>query len=154
MLRAIGLGFNLLNVLLFGNLPPLGSVCVLVEKDGRYLLVERPGGTLVLPGGFMRWREHPTQTARRECREETGLIVEPRELIGTYANVSKDIYHMSTLLLAYRAEVAGGELRASIEGKPLWLDEEAMRGRIKSFYLPALEDYFVLRNKQQADSLE
>ncbi len=51
--KLAGISFNILNVVLVGNLPPLGSICVVVEDRGRYLLLQRPEGSLVFPGGIM-----------------------------------------------------------------------------------------------------
>ncbi len=76
--------FNTLNMLLGGNLPPLGSAAVIVEEHDHYLVVELPRGRVVFPGGFMNWREHPPQTAQRAAEEETGHLVRVGELIGSY----------------------------------------------------------------------
>ena len=35
-----------------------------------------------IPGGFCDLREHPSDAAVREAREETGLEVEPTGLVG------------------------------------------------------------------------
>src|SRR6266849_6281110 len=87
----VGIFFNLLNFLLAGNLPPLGCVNIVVEEQGRYLVIQRPQGHIVFPGGFMRWREHPEDTGVRECREETGLQVKITSLIGCSSNVSDGV---------------------------------------------------------------
>ena len=68
--KTVGFCFNCLNIGLFGNLPPQGCITVIVEDQGRFLLLKRPNGTLVFPGGFMRWREHPTQTALRNSKKK------------------------------------------------------------------------------------
>lgn len=128
--RLVGVCFNILNVLLVGNLPPLGSVCVIVEDQDKYLVVERRGGMLVFPGGFMRWRENPVQTALRECEEETGLHLKVNGLIGCSSNTSENFTRMSSLTVIYEAEVIDGELKRSIEGKPCWVDESELRKRI------------------------
>ena len=49
---------------------------VIVEIDGRILLVENRGGLLLLPGGGINPRESLPQAASRELAEETGLIAE------------------------------------------------------------------------------
>lgn len=121
--RLVGIFFNVLNLLLAGNLPPFGCVCVIVEDQNQYLVVERPKGGYVFPGGFMRWREQPMQTAQRECEEETGLRLEVKTLIGCSSNASDHITRMSTLTVIYLAEVVGGNLKNSIEGRACWLPE-------------------------------
>jgi ADP-ribose pyrophosphatase YjhB (NUDIX family) len=128
--KLVAIFFNLLNILLAGNLPPLGSVCMIVEDEGRYLVLQRPEGKIVFPSGFMRWREHPTQTVRREGKEETGLDLRAGEVVGYSSVVSSHFSRMSSLTLIYEAEVIGGELRGSIEGEPCWLDESELRGRM------------------------
>ena len=140
--------FNTLNFMLAGNLPPLGSACVIVEDSGRFLLLERPGGMIVFPGGFMRWHEYPAETARREVCEETGLEVRLLDTIGTYAHKSTQLVRLSTLTIAFTGEVVGGSLKSSIEGHPCWLDEADLRERLASHYKGMLEDYCVYRERR------
>lgn len=133
--------FNTLNALLGGNLPPLGTICVIVEEQGRFLVIRRFNGQLVFPGGFMRWREYPMQTAEREFQEETGLRVRLLEPLGTYSTISTRISRMSTLTVAFPGEILGGELRGSIEGKPLWVEEAELREDLATHYINILQDY-------------
>ena len=69
-------------------LDPKVACAVLVEREGRVLLVRRrydPGrGLWCLPCGFEDADESPQQAARREAREETGLEVELGALLGAY----------------------------------------------------------------------
>jgi 8-oxo-dGTP diphosphatase len=113
----LGLGasvcFHLLNLLLRGNLPPFGSVCVVVKKGERYLLLERSSGKMTLPGGFMRWREEPQETARRECREETGLEVRVGERLDSGYLVLFESY------LRYYEQRATGQERGDT-GQASW----------------------------------
>ena len=139
--RFVGIFFNLLNVALGGNLPPFACVCVIVEEDGNFLVVERPEGETAFPGGFMRWREQPEQTARRECLEETGLEVETHEIVS-YATISSPAFNrMSTVNLIFRGRRVSGELRSSIEGRPAWLTRGELEPRLKGFYLGIYKDY-------------
>ncbi len=148
MQRSVPICFNTLNFLLAGNLPPLGSACVIVEDAGRFLLLERPEGVIVFPGGFMRWREYPAETARREVREETGLEVRLLDTIGTYAHKSNQLVRLSTLTIVFTGEVVGGSLKSSIEGRPCWLDEAHLRERLASHSTGILEDYCALRERR------
>ncbi|HLI07447.1 MAG TPA: NUDIX hydrolase [Ktedonobacteraceae bacterium] len=138
--------FNILNMFLFGNLPPFGSVVVIVEDQGRFLVLRRHG-EYVFPGGFMRWREHPTQTGRREVYEETGLDVKIGALIGYHSADSTSFVRMSTLILVFRGEVIGGELRGGIEGRPFWVDEAELQANLVPYYAHLLEKYRAVREK-------
>jgi ADP-ribose pyrophosphatase YjhB (NUDIX family) len=57
----------------------------ILERDGRVLLARRANeprrGYWDLPGGFLDETEDPLEGLRREFREETGLDVEPLELL-------------------------------------------------------------------------
>ncbi len=141
--------FNLLNVLLGGNLPPFGCVCIVVERDGRLLVIQRPSGRIVLPGGFIRWREHPEQAVVREGKEETGLLLRPVRVLGYYPAVSQSMRRMSTLTLAYVVEIVSGELHESVEGRPVWLDEEQLASRFTSLYQDIFQDYRRDRDRAQ-----
>jgi len=147
--RLVGVCFNILNLLLAGNLPPLGSVCVIVEDQDRYLVVERAGGSFVFPGGFMRWRENPLQTALRECEEETGLRLKVNGLIGCSSNSSENFTRMSSLTVIYQAEVIGGELKRSIEGQPRWIDESELRMRVYKKQRGILDHFLRYRERPE-----
>ena len=139
--KSVNYSFNILNICLVGNLPPLGCISVIVEDQGRYLLLRRPEGSLVFPGGFMRWREHPMQTAVREFKEETGLQVELRHVVGCYSNSSTSFGSMSTLTLVFCGEVIGGIMHGSIEGLPCWIEESTLLDMVDFRYLNLLNDY-------------
>lgn len=142
-----GLAFNILNVCLAGNLPPLGSVRVIVQDQRRYLLLRRPDGHLVFPGGFMRWREDPIQAAKREFREETGLQVALKYQVGCYANTSQNVASMSTVTLVFCGEVRGGYMRESLEGQPCWIEESRLLEVIDWRHRPMLNDYLEQRDQ-------
>lgn len=93
--------------------PKLG-VAVLVEEDGRVLLVRRAvdpaRGAWCLPSGFVECDEHPAQAAARECWEETGLQVEVTDLLGL--DCFADDARGRGVVIFYRARVTGGVLQA------------------------------------------
>jgi 8-oxo-dGTP diphosphatase len=92
--------------------PKLG-VSVLVERDGRVLLVRRavePGkGLWCLPSGFVDWDEAPEATAARECLEETGLCVDQLELLQ--ADHYTEDYRGPGINLVYLGKIAAGSLQ-------------------------------------------
>jgi 8-oxo-dGTP pyrophosphatase MutT (NUDIX family) len=66
---------------------PEVTVAAVVERDGRYLMVEeRASGRLVLnqPAGHLEDRETLIDAVIRETREETAWRLAPDALIGTY----------------------------------------------------------------------
>lgn len=93
-------------------LTPKVGVSVLVEQDGRVLLVRRaiePGrGQWSLPSGFIEWDESPELAAVREVGEETGLVVADPQLldVGHYGGD----FRGPGLNINYQASVAGGTL--------------------------------------------
>jgi len=58
----------------------------------------------------MEWREHPRQTAVRELREETGLIVTLTSFFEVY--VGQDDPRTNAVLMLYLGDIAGGDLQA------------------------------------------
>jgi len=139
--KLVGISFNVLNLCLAGNLPPFGCISVVVEDQGRFLLLRRPEGCFVFPGGFVRWREHPRRTAQREFKEETGLQVELHHVIGCYSTSSRSLDSLSTLTIAYCGEISGGEMRGSIEGRPCWIEGSELPGALDCRYTEILNDY-------------
>jgi len=68
------------------------SVAGVVIKDGKVLLARHTYGNgtgrLIIPGGFVEAGETPQQTLKREFLEETGIVVEPRKLVGIRFNAA------------------------------------------------------------------
>lgn len=137
-----GFCFNLLNLLMLGNLPPLATVCVVVEQERKVLVVVQPTGESVFPGGFVRWREKVEEAAIRECLEETGLRIRLLDVIGHESEFSPRFTKISTLTMIYHAEVIDGELRASVEGQPRWVPEEDLHDTLIRRQNP-IYDYFL-----------
>jgi 8-oxo-dGTP pyrophosphatase MutT (NUDIX family) len=73
----------------------IGAAAFIVDNDGRVLLVKHTYVKLnwELPGGGAEANESPAQTAIREVREETGLIVVARHMTGYYYAPDNDSIH-------------------------------------------------------------
>ena len=146
--RFISVCFNILNWLLAGNLPPFGCIYILVEEQDHYLAIENPTGHFTFPGGFMRWSEHPVQAAQREGKEETGLDLKIGGVVGYYSNPKRRFNCINCLTIIFQAEVVGGELRSSVEGRPCWLDELEVRTKMSSIYQSMLDEYLNQRSER------
>jgi len=92
--------------------PCVGAV--IKDDRGRLLLIKRghaPGaGLWSLPGGRIEPGETDAEALVREMREETGLVIEAGQLIGTLRRPTQDGGLLD--IRDYAATVTGGTLRA------------------------------------------
>ncbi len=93
-------------------IPCVGAV--IKDARGRLLLIKRghaPGaGLWSLPGGRIEPGETDAEALVREMREETGLVIDPGQLIGTVRRPTQDGGLLD--IRDYAATVTGGTLRA------------------------------------------
>jgi len=91
---------------------PKVAAAVLVEQDGRVLLVRRVNepfrGLWTLPAGFVNGGEDPAEAATRECLEETGLVVRVTCVLDIISG--REHKRGADFVIVYRAEVFSGEL--------------------------------------------
>jgi ADP-ribose pyrophosphatase YjhB (NUDIX family) len=108
---------------------PLVGVGAVVVDEGRVLLVRRGTepmkGHWTLPGGLVELGEPLLAAVAREVKEETGLTVEPLELIELLDRIHRDgervRYHY--VIADYLCRVAGGELRAASDADAVkWVE--------------------------------
>jgi 8-oxo-dGTP diphosphatase len=92
---------------------PVPGAQALVERDGRVLLGRRrfdpSAGLWDIPGGFVDEPEHPLEALHRELREETGLEIEPTELLGIWMQAYDS---RNVLCVTWLARPVGGDERA------------------------------------------
>jgi 8-oxo-dGTP diphosphatase len=91
---------------------PKVAAAVLVEQDGRVLLVRRVNepfrGLWTLPAGFVNGGEDPAGAAARECLEETGLCVRVTHVLDVISG--REHERGADFVIVYHAEVISGEL--------------------------------------------
>jgi ADP-ribose pyrophosphatase YjhB (NUDIX family) len=91
---------------------PKVAAAVLIEQDGRVLLVRRVNepyrGLWTLPAGFIDAGEDPARAAERECLEETGLSVRVKRVLDVVAG--REHENGADFVISYQAEVISGAL--------------------------------------------
>src|SRR5512146_1164775 len=98
---------------------PLIGVGAVVVDQGRVLLVRRGReplkGQWSIPGGLLELGESLTAGAVREVLEETGLVVEPVELVELLDRIhhEDDRVRYHYVIADYLCRVTGGTLQAS-----------------------------------------
>jgi 8-oxo-dGTP diphosphatase len=117
----------------FPELPLVGIGSIIIEND-RVLLVKRAHppiqGQWSIPGGVLEVGELIREAAIREAREETGLIVEPGELLGVYDRILRNPgkrvqYHY--VLIDFLCRRIGGELLAASDAAEVrWFTREEL----------------------------
>ncbi|MDQ7031352.1 MAG: NUDIX hydrolase [Desulfonauticus sp.] len=71
---------------------PFPTVDIIIPVDQKVILIERrnPPFGWAIPGGFVDYGESVEQAALREAKEETGLEVSLRTLLGVYSDPKRD----------------------------------------------------------------
>lgn len=125
------------------------TVAALVEREGRFLLVEeRIRGRLVLnqPAGHLEDGETLVEAVVRETLEETAWHFAPEHLLGVYQWRSPR--GRSTLRFAFRGSVSGHEPDRPLDSPVVathWLSRDEILGRAARLRSPlvlrCIEDY-------------
>jgi len=98
---------------------PLVGMGAVILEQGRVVLVKRKfpplAGEWSIPGGRLKIGETQREGVVREAREETGLTVDPVELLGVYDRLLRDeagriLYHY--VLIDFLCRRLTGELQA------------------------------------------
>ena len=115
---------------------PLIGVGSIIIEDSRVVLVKRAHppiqGQWSIPGGVLEVGEMIREAAVRESREETGLVVEPGELLGVFDRILHDAdrrvqYHY--VLIDFLCRRVGGELLAASDAAEVrWFKPEELPG--------------------------
>jgi ADP-ribose pyrophosphatase YjhB (NUDIX family) len=94
--------------------PRLVVTTLPITDAGEIVLIRRgiePGrGSWAQPGGFLEVDETVNQAAIRETWEETGLLVEPGEIVGLYTRLEA-----SVVTIVFEASIIGGTARPTPE---------------------------------------
>jgi len=121
----------------------MGAAAVIVNQDGAVLMVKHTYGKCnwEIPGGRAEEGESPVETAIREVREETGLVVVARHMTGYYYD-----YDAGGLHFVYRCAVPEGANGAVPDGAEVsecgYWRPEALPRPISDFTLLRIQDAF------------
>lgn len=142
-----GLIFRLIALLTLGQISPILSACIIIEQDGKILLIDRSDGLgFTIPGGIVRYRETMEQCVLREACEETGYTVAINGLVGVYSALDRDP-RLRAVSIAYRGTIVSGSMHSSSEGEACWRAPEEVFGHMAFDCEEMLKDY--LSGKQR-----
>lgn len=118
---------------------PLVGVGAVIVDHGRVLLVRRGKeplkGHWTLPGGALELGESLLEGAVREVLEETGLVVEPVELVELLDRIHQveDRIQFHYVIADYLCRVTGGALQAASDADAVrwverseWISQSAL----------------------------
>ena len=135
------------------------TVSAVIERDGRFLIVEeRSSGIVVIyhPGGHIESGESPEQAVVREALEETGCRITVGEMLGIYLWIHPQT-RQQYLRIAYVGNyVSRDESRVLDDGVYAihWLTPADIRQRMQRLRSPmvmrCVDDY--LAGRRQPDS--
>lgn len=99
---------------------PALAVNWIIEKNGKILLLKRNTkpfiGKWEIGGGFVNYGEKVEDALVREVKEETNLIVKPKEILGVYSEINRDP-RKHVVSVCFVVDLIGGELRLNEENK-------------------------------------
>lgn len=139
-------------------LAPLIGVGAVIVHEGRVLLVQRGHepmkGRWTIPGGLIDVGEALTEAVVRETREETGLEVEPIELVELLDRIHREDgrvrYHY--VIADYLCSVVGGTLAAADDAAAVrWVERAEWNSSLE---LDPITVRVVERAWQRAKQLE
>ena len=131
---------------------PKLAVDIIIVKGNKILLLKRQirpfKGKLCYPAGMVEYCEMVEQSAVREAKEETGLKIRLKEILGVYSFPKRDP-RFHTISTVFIAEPIAGRIKSSFEGKVKWYDVKKIKFENLGFdHAKILRDYITWRKKK------
>lgn len=117
---------------------------IIENEDGSIVLVKRKNKPYKkewsLPGGKMDDDETIEQTAVREVREETGLEIYLKKIIGVYSQPDRDP-RGRYVSVAFLAKITGGKLEAGSDAADIITTHDFSERKLAFDHNQILQDY-------------
>lgn len=124
--------------------PKVGVGAAIFDERGSLLLLQRPdSGLWGLPVGWSEVGETAASGIAREVREETGLLVRPRRILGVYdswRHGSRNVHHFYNIV--FWCDVDGGTLTRTDEALDLGYFERDALPPVVGHHAPSIADAF------------
>ena len=136
-----GLIYKIIVLLTLGQISPLLGAGIVIEQDGKILLIDRSDRLgYTIPGGIVRHKETVEECVLRETREETGYTVKITGFVGIYSSPGRDP-RFRAIAIAYKGSIVAGAPRSSGEGAPCWRTFDEVLGHMAFDCEEMLKDY-------------
>lgn len=132
---------------------PIPSIDAVIEKDEKIVLIKRRIipfiGKLALPGGHVEPGETVEHATIREAKEETGLKIRLKEILGVYSDPKRNPLK-PTLAVVFCSDSIGGKLKAGSDAKEAkWFKLNEINFKNLAFdHAKILKDYMKWRKKR------
>lgn len=102
---------------------PAPTVDIIIVKGDEVCLIKRKiepfKGKIAIPGGYVDYGDTVEETAKKEAKEETGLDISIKEILGVYSDLQRNPKkHLITTVFV--AEAKTFSLQGDNEADPFW----------------------------------
>ena len=123
---------------------PSLTVDILIKIDSGLVLIKRKNdpfkGKWAIPGGFVEYGEKVENAAVREAKEETGLDVTLKEIVGVYSEPGRDP-RGHVVSICYFANKKGGTLKAATDAEEVKVFKEIPWSKLAFDHDKILRDF-------------